>query len=498
MIASFIDSIERIGILNEACRVITVGMHSRVANLNEAIDSVNTAVCPWHTSMTIATLPLPPGDLGLPVVGETLSFLRDSDFATKRFQKHGSIFKTHILGSPTIFIRGTEANRFILTGENQTFVVSWPPSTRALLGQLSLALQTGDVHQNRRKLLAQAFMPRALAGYIATMEDITQRYLQRWQTQAQFTWYPELRNYTLDIACKLLVGLDNGSQTTLGQQFETWCAGLFSVPLPFPWTKFGQAKQCRDRLLQTIEHIIRDRQQRSDPGDDTLGLLIQATDDDGQHLSAEELKDQVLLLLFAGHETLTSAVASFCLLTAQHPAILEKICEEQRQFPCDRPLTLESLRAMTYLDQVLKEVLRVIPPVGGGFRTVIQDCEYNGYQIPKGWTVLYQIGSTHQDATLYPQPDRFDPDRFSPDQIQLQPVDQQKYGYLPFGGGIRECLGKEFARLEMKIFAALLSRQCHWELLPNQSLEMITVPTPHPRDGLQVRFQQKRSAASCL
>jgi retinoid hydroxylase len=440
---------------------------------------------------TDSTLPLPPGEFGLPFVGETLAFFGDSDFATKRFQQHGSIFKTRLLGKPTIFIRGADANRFILTGENQTFVVSWPPSTRALLGKRSLALQVGEIHQNRRKLLAQAFMPRALAGYIATMEEITHRYLQRWESQGQLTWYPELRNYTLDVACKLLVGLDNGSQTPLGQQFEVWCKGLFSIPLPLPWTRFGQAKQCRDRLLQTIEQIIRERQQRSDPGTDTLGLLVQATDEAGNHFSAEELKDQVLLLLFAGHETLTSAVASFCLLTAQYPEVLDKIRQEQQQFPADRPLALESLREMTYLDQVLKEVLRLVPPVGGGFRTVIQDCEYQGYQIPRGWSVLYQIGTTHKDDLLYPDPDRFDPDRFSPDRIQSQTVDQQKYGYLPFGGGIRECLGKEFARLEMKIFAALLVRHADWQLLPEQNLEMVTIPTPHPKDGLRVRFEKR-------
>ncbi|GAB4230033.1 MAG: cytochrome P450 [Elainellaceae cyanobacterium] len=443
------------------------------------------------TTTTKPSLPLPPGSLGLPLIGETLSFFGDPDFAQKRFQQYGSIFKTQIFGKPTVFIRGTEANRFILTGENQQFEVSWPPSTKALLGKLSLALQTGDLHQKRRKLLAQAFMPRALAGYIATMEAITQQYLHRWQDLYEFAWYPELRNYTLDVACKLLVGLEQGSQTPLGHQFETWCEGLFSIPLPFPWTRFGRAKQCRDRLLDNIEQIIRQRQQSTDPGNDTLGLLVQATDEEGNHLSAEELKDQVLLLLFAGHETLTSAIASFCLLAAQHPEVLDRMRQEQQQFPADQPLTLEQLKQMTYLEQVLKEVLRLIPPVGGGFRTVMQPAEFEGYQIPQGWSVLYQIGNTHKDQKLYPNPSTFDPDRFSLERLQAQSVDQQKFGYLPFGRGIRECLGKEFARLEMKIFAVHLLRYYNWQLLPDQNLDLVTIPTPHPQDGLRVRFQKR-------
>ena len=435
---------------------------------------------------------LPPGDYGLPLIGETLAFFRDPDYAAKKHAKHGAVFKTRLLGKPTVFVRGVEANRFVLTHDPQ-FAVSWPPSTKALLGPLSLALQTGDIHQNRRKLLAQAFMPRALSGYIQTIEQITQVYLERWAVrsaaQGELVWYPELRRYTLDVACKLLAGLDNGSQTQLGHLFEIWCEGLFSIPLALPWTKFGRAKRCRAKLGQELERIIRERQAAPSDQEDTLELLIRAKDDAGNGLSLEELKDQVLLLLFAGHETLTSAIAAFCLQVAQHPEVLAQLRDEQRAFQ-GQPLTLETLKQMTYLEQVLREVMRLVPPVGGGFREVLSPSEISGYEIPQGWTVLYQISATHQDPELYPQPDQFDPERFSPTQLQQQSADRQKYGYLPFGSGIRECLGKEFARLEMKIFAAMLVRGCDWELLPNQNLEMVIVPTPHPRDGLRVRFGQ--------
>ncbi|MEC4983702.1 MAG: cytochrome P450 [Oscillatoria sp. PMC 1068.18] len=430
-------------------------------------------------------LPLPPGKLGLPFIGETLSFLRDRSFAAKRHQKYGEIFKSSILGNPTIFLRGGEANQFIFSNENKNFVVSWPPSTQALLGSLSLALQHGNVHKNSRKILYQAFQPRALAGYVTTMAQITQDYLEKWAQQQTLTWYPELRNYTLDIACKLLVGIDNGSQTKLGHLFETWCQGLFTIPLTLPWTKFGRAKKARQLLLAEIEAIIRQRQQQSDRGNDTLGLLIEAEDEDGNSLSIAELKDQVLLLLFAGHETLTSAIASFCLLVAQHPQVAAKIRHEQQQFSSAAPLTFDQLKAMTYLEQVLQEVLRLIPPVGGGFREVIQDCQFQGYQIPQGWKVIYQINQTHLDPNTYNQPQQFAPDRFNQEHSESK---TKTFSYVPFGGGIRECLGKEFARLEMKIFAALLIRNYQWELLSNQNLAMINVPTPHPQSGLQVHL----------
>lgn len=443
--------------------------------------------CPVMTISDAAhAFPLPPGRSGFPVIGETIGFLKDPDFANKRHQQYGEIFRTNLFGHPTIYLTGADAIRFLLLNENQYFVASWPPSTKALLGPASLSVQQGSAHQQRRKLLAQAFQPRALASYTATMVDMTHQYLDRWQQQGTLTWYPELRNYTLDIACQLIVGIASGSQTHFGQWFEIWVQGLFSLPLRLPGTKFSQALRSRNLLLAEIERIVLDRQQQEDPGQDSLGLLIQARDEEGHGLSVEELKDQVLTLLFAGHETLTSAIASFCLLTAQHPAVLERLRAEQARFKHREMLTLEDLKQMEYLEQVLKEVLRVVPPVAGGFREVIQTCEINGYTIPKGWAVLYQIGITHKDSTVYPHPNQFDPERFD-----LNRVDKTKpFSYVPFGGGIRECLGREFARLEMKIFAALLVRDYEWDLVPNQNLDLEMIPTPRPKDGLKVHFRR--------
>jgi cytochrome P450 len=325
------------------------------------------------------------------------------------------------------------------------------------------------------------------------MADITRSYLHKWERLETLKWYPELRKYTFDVACKLLVGTDAAADSHFAELFEEWCEGLFTIPVPLPWTKFGRALRCRQQLLKRIEEIVLKRQQQPSSSQDALELLLQARDEDGNSLSVQELKDQVLLLLFAGHETLTSALASLCLLLAQHPEVLANARAEQQQLGFEEPLTLEHLKQMTYLEQVLKEVLRVIPPVGGGFREVLKPCEFNGYLIPQGWSALYQVGRTHKDSSVYTQPERFDPQRFIPERSE----DKAKpFSHIPFGGGVRECLGKEFAKLEMKLFAALLIRQYEWELLPEQNLDMIMIPTPHPRDGLQVKF--RRTAATTV
>ncbi|MEL6929702.1 MAG: cytochrome P450 [Cyanobacteria bacterium J06600_6] len=437
---------------------------------------------------TINSLPEPPGEKGLPLIGETISFFTDPNFNRKKQEKYGRIYQTNIFGNPTVISIGADANTFLFRNENKYVVSTWPKSTRILLGKESLAVNSGSFHTSRRKLLYQAFQPRALSSYIPSMEKITNAYLQKWMQMESLTWYPELRDYTFDIASNLFVSTDGGAQTPLGHHFEAWCAGLFTLPLSLPWTKFGKALKARQKLLENIESIIVKRQQSSDPGEDALGLLIQAEDEAGNSLTIAELKDQILLLLFAGHETLTSAIASFCLLTAQHPEVMERLRAEQDRLNITGTPTLEDFKKMTYLDMVLKEVMRLVPPVGGGFRKAIQDFELGGYRIPEGWTIQYQIAQTHQDSDLYPESDRFDPERFSAENA----VDQQaSFGYIPFGGGLRECLGKEFARLEMRLFASKLLKDYQWSLIPEQNLDLITVPSPRPRDGLKVKFSSR-------
>lgn len=441
------------------------------------------------TTEDLRSLPLPPGQFGWPAIGETISFLRDSDFYQKRKNKYGPMFKTHIFGQPTVVMSGSEANRFVFTNENTYFTSTWPPSIRALLGSSSLAIQSGTEHQTRRRLMAQAFQPKALAGYLPGMEQITHQYLQKWERLGEMAWYPQLRAYTFEIASTLLIGTEKDAEILyLSHIFEEWAKGLFSIPIELPWTRFGKSMRCRKQLLAKIEDIVRRRQQEQTPRNDALALLLEARDEEGNGLTLDELKDQVLLLLFAGHETVTSSLCSLCLLLAQHPEVVTKIREEQQKLGFEGSLTLEQLKEMTYLEQVVKEVLRLVPPVAGGFRRTIASCEFNGYQIPEGWMVLYQITQTHQDPSVYPHPKDFNPDRFGSDRAEDK---QKSFSFVTFGGGARECLGKMFALLVMRVFATHLVRNYEWELLPNQDLELARIPTPHPRDGLRVRFRHR-------
>ncbi len=435
-------------------------------------------------------LPLPPGNSGLPWIGETIAFITDPDFANKRRQQYGAIFRTHIIGRPTVVMSGAAANKFILATHFDKFSWrdGWPANFQELLGA-SLFLQEGAEHQRNRKLLMPAFHGKALVNYVATMTEITDRYLAKWAQTETLTWFPELKHLTFEIASCLLIGSQPGTETAkLSQLFTALTQGLFTLPLRWSWTTYGRALAARDAILDHIDRVVLERQQH--PTQDALGLLVQSQDEAGNSLSIAELKVQALLLLFAGHETTTSLIASLCLALAQHPEVLAQARAEQQQLGIDTPITLDSLKQMTYLDRVLREVERMYPPVGGGFRGVVEEFEFNGYRVPKGWQVLYRIPEAHFDKEIYPNPDAFDPDRFNPDRYEYKPSD---YTFVTYGGGSRICIGMAFAQMELKIIAASLLRRYSWELLPDQNLTLDPIPTLHPRDGLKVKFQRTQT-----
>ncbi|MGL5803828.1 MAG: cytochrome P450, partial [Xenococcaceae cyanobacterium] len=337
----------------------------------------------------------------------------------------------------------------------------------------TLTWQRGDRHKESRKNLAQAFQGRVFQTYIDTTQKITDLYLKKWSNHQDLAWYPELKNYSFDVLVKLILGIESASQSDLLLCLESLPSALFAMPLPLPWTKYGRALQSRKNLLKTVEQTIDRHYKENNFESDVLGILIQANAQSKSELKLEELQDQLISLIFLGYKEISSVLTSFCQLMPTHPEIFKQVIAEQKKIGARKSLTLEKIKKMTYLEQVFKEILRLYPPVPAAIRTVIRDCSFNGFRIPKGWSLFYQIDATHRDSEIYDRPDRFDPDRFSSDRAEDK---KQPYSYIPFGGGVRECLGKELAILIMKSFASLLVSNYDWELLePNLEIESFSI-----------------------
>jgi retinoid hydroxylase len=428
--------------------------------------------------------PLPPGSLGLPFIGEPPRIL-SNDYLLAQYKKYGSIFKTRVMGRNIAVFMGAEANRFVLQNGMKHFVWrdGWPPTFVEMLGE-SLFVQDGEEHRLKRRLIMPAFHRQALHNYLFTMEAISRRTLQKWEKLGRFRFLEQNKQFTFEIASTLLMGQAPQDLERLSKLFVTLTSGFITVPLKWAWTPYGKALSARRELMDYIDRAIEERRQH--PSHDALGLLIETRDEEGNALSNEELQSQTLLLLFAGHETSASMLSSLAMILPENPHIWEKLKAEQAALNLGETLTMDDIRKMTYLDQVLQEIERLYPPVPAGFRGVAEEFEFNGYRVPKGWTALYMINAAHRDPAIFKEPDKFDPERFSLERNEAS----VPFSMVGFGGGARICVGYAFAQLEMKVLLSYLLRYYIWELIPKQRLNTFYFPTLQARDGVEVMFRR--------
>ncbi len=432
---------------------------------------------------------MPPGRYGLPWLGETLPFVRDPQrFHDARVRRYGPVFKTHLMGKPTVSVSGYDACLFVLTDgmSHLNWADGWPQTFRALLGR-SLFVQDGEEHRQKRRLLMAAFNGPALASYVPRMEARVLEHLVRWQAEGELTLLPRIKQLTFEIASDLMLGTDPGADTgPLARAFAALTGGFFTAPLRLPLTPYARALEARETLLAHVGRAVHAR--RKCPSQDALSHLVHGVDEEGRSLTQRELEDQALLLLFAGHDTTTSFLLSTVRALALHPEALSKAQREQDALDIRGALTPDHLQRMTYLGQVLMEVERMYPPVPGGFRGVAESFELAGHTIPKGFRLSYRVHEAHRDPSVFREPERFDPDRFGPARAEHK---KRRVALLGFGGGPRVCLGMAFAKTEMKIVLSHLLRKSAWQLAPRQDLSDALVPMRAPRSGLRVRISAR-------
>ncbi|KAI8486449.1 hypothetical protein Bbelb_356840 [Branchiostoma belcheri] len=417
-----------------------------------------------------------------------------ADFSRIRHELYGDVYKTHILGRPTVRVRGAANVRKILHGENTLVTTVWPHSIREVLGIQNLAMNSGDEHRFRKRIVMKAFNHDAMEEYLESTQTVIRDTVARWCGQRQpVLVYPATREMTFQSATASLVGVRSGGEEAqrVTALFQNMVDNLFSLPVKIPFGGLAKALQYRRSIDEWLEGHIKIKQQDIDNGDvgtDALSRMMLAAHDVGHHLSSQEIQDTAVELLFAGHETTSSAATSLIMHLALQPQVVQKVQEELEKHGLlqpDQPLSLEQVGRLTYVGQVVKEVLRLSPPIGGGFRRALKTFELDGFQIPEGWTVTYSIRDTHKSTDTVSSPERFDPDRWAADSDGGR---RGRHDYIPFGGGPRACVGKEFAKLTMKLLCVELVRACRWELADGKVPAMTTIPVPRPVNGLPVRF----------
>uniref|UniRef100_A0A4W5JF28 Cytochrome P450 26A1 n=1 Tax=Hucho hucho TaxID=62062 RepID=A0A4W5JF28_9TELE len=435
--------------------------------------------------------PLPPGTMGLPFLGETLQMvLQRRKFLKMKRQKYGYIYKTHLFGSPTVRIMGSEHVKQILMSEHKLVAAQWPASVRLILGAHALSNAHGPTCLCRHLMvyaIMKAFSREAMEQYIPVIREEVRCAVDNWlQSDSCVLMYPEMKRLMFRVAMRILLGFEPEQTKTdeleLVEVFEEMIKNLFSLPIDVPFSGLYRGLRARNIIHSKIEQNIKKKLSNIDNNNnykDALQLLIE----DGERKEEREIKESATELLFGGHETTASTATSLVMFLGLHAHVVRKMRHElQEKVGIDRGRG-ELLEQLKYIGCVIKETLRINPPVPGGFRVVLKTFELNGYQIPKGWKVIYSICDTHDVLDTLINKEEFQPERF----LEKSPDDSSRFGYIPFGGGARTCVGKEFAKVLLKVFLVEVVTRCDWTLL-NGPPTMKTGPTVYPVDNLPTKF----------
>ena len=438
------------------------------------------------TSPSTPLLPLPrtPAVSG---VLESLAFFRDPDFARRRFARYGDVFETTLLGQRTVFVRGGQAVADLFA-QAEALAGWWPESVRVLLGPLSLSNRNGADHKARRRVVGQLFTTAALKRYspgiVALVEELCEGLRA---AEGAVALAPRLRRFAFQVIATTVLGLDGADREALFTDFETWGRGLFSFPLALPGSTYARAIGARRRLLERLTVVLERAQAAAATGAPLaaggLDLLAGGLDEAGLPLADDDVVEQLLLLLFAGYETTASSLTCLLLTLLQHPAELAWLQEELDALPWPPPpgeeLSAYDPGRAPRLDAVVKEVMRLTPPVGGFFRRTREPIALAGVEIPADRVVQLSIAATHRHGAAGDDLEVFRPQRHQGGGTTVS--------LLPFGGGERVCLGKALAELEIRLLAVGVLRQLTLTLESGQDLTLAVMPSPTPKDGLRVR-----------
>jgi len=348
----------------------------------------------------------------------------------------------------------------------------------------------GNEHREHRKLLMPAFHKKRIEAYRDAMVALTEQTLDQWVVGQARNIHADMMQLTLRIVTTTLFGEDLAGEDR--RVLEVFHKTFDSVTSPTTiLAPFDIAGTPYHRLLNLVAQfdadmrIIVERRRRSGAnGDDMLSMLIQTHDEDGTRLTEDELIGHVEVIFAAGHETSTNALTWTLFLLSQHPHIAAALVDELQSTLKGNPPTVAQLDTLPLLDRVVKESLRVLPPVPFNHRIVADPTELGGYHLPDGTEVLLSIYHTHHMPSLYPESASFRPDRW----LTINP---SPFEYNPFSAGPRMCIGASFAWMEIKIVLAMLLQAYRTQLVPGSTIDPKTAITMGPRRGMPMKIYQQ-------
>ncbi|CAK9133701.1 unnamed protein product [Ilex paraguariensis] len=448
---------------------------------------------------------LPPGSLGFPFIGESLSFLKAQkedtivEWFASRITKNGPVFKTSLIGSNTVVITGQAGNRFVFSGADNGISSNQTSSAARILGKHSIFEVSGSRHKLVRGAMMNFLKAESLQRHVGQMNSVVKQQLfQELNGKDSVQGVTLMKTVTFKVTCSLLFGLAEGKEKdALLNDFMFTIRGAWAIPLDVPGTIFRKAMQARRRISKVLSDLIKRRKMDMEDGkvssqEDVMSTFLALRDENGEPLPEEEIIDNLITLIIASHDTTTILLSLFIRHLARDAEVCYKVLEEQKQVLKAREgssagmLGWNEVQKMKYTWRVAQELMRLTSPAFGNFKRTTRDISFGGFDIPKGWQVFWVTSPTHMDNNIFEQPEKFDPSRFENPTKSVPP-----YTYIPFGAGPRICPGVEYARIEVLLIIHHLITNYSWtEVIPNEPLAR--EPMPYPAMGLPIKLHPRK------
>jgi cytochrome P450 len=458
------------------------------------------------SSLPIATNGTPPGPRSNPVA-QIVSMVAGGsiveeflDLLPRWFDEYGDVVHTSFMGRHIVFIRHPDDIYDVVLRKAASFRKG-PDYTNDRIGLASflghgLLTSDGEFWRRQRRLVQPAFHARRIEGYAETMVNFTQRMVAKWQDQQVIQLDDEMSALTMQIVATSLFSEDVSDEVervgwamNVLQSLMTSPAILLPSWIPTPIQQ--QRKRAVAELDRIVYGFIEDwRRQKVDRGD-LLSMLMLSTDEEsGAGMSDRQVRDELVTLLLAGHETTANALNWTFYLLAQHPDQETRLYEEIDRVVGDQPVTLADLAQLAYTHAVVEESLRLYPPAWSFGRQAIEAVELGGYKIPAGWEINVISYSTHRDGRWWDAPAEFRPERFL-----VEDSTRPKYAYIPFGGGPRICIGNHFAMMEAQLALATIAQRYQLRLPADEKVIPNPMITLIPKHGIRMKVEQREKIA---
>ena len=430
-----------------------------------------------------------PGEYGLPIIGKAIPILKDlHNVIDDHYKRFGEVSRIRIGEQKGLLVVGGDNYKAIYLDRDKNFSARMGyDRTLATMYPDTILLSDFADHKPLRRMFQSAFKNDAMRRYVDMMNPVLQRNIEKYKNEKDFVFFPAVKKTLLDVAAKVFVGIDDldGEEAQLlAQSFLKTSDGLTAlVRKEIPGGKFKRGKDGINYQREFFRKLV--RQRRGTEGTDTLTYLCNERDDSGNLFDEEDIIDQMVFLLFAAHDTTTSALCHMVYYTAKHPDWQQRVRDEALALGKDS-LAYEDLESRVATDLVFHESLRLHPSVPMMQRRTIKDCQLGGYDVPANTILFIPPTYNHRMPEFWSNPDAFDPERFAPNRQEHK---SHSFAYMPFGGGAHKCIGMHFAAMVSKTFMHQFVLNYDYSTTQQGTPKMDYFPLPKPGDGVPLKLK---------